>query len=259
MYETKPIETFEVNGCTVAIRLDLEPESPREWSNLGRLVCWHRRYNLGDEQPRGSVDEWFVEQLGERGEAIREECEAAERSDRELQERLWEEFQRDHEIVPLYLYDHGGLSMQTSAFATAWDSGQVGLAYVSHERIREEYGDVNRETIEKARGVLEAEVEVYDAFLRGEAYGFTIERAGEVVDSCWGFIGDLDEVREAATDAATSFPPPKRPVCKECGSPNVRQDAWVKWDHEHQQWKLDGIVTTATCLRCERQTTLEWK
>ena len=26
-------------------------ESPRDWDNLGTMVCWHNRYTLGDEQP----------------------------------------------------------------------------------------------------------------------------------------------------------------------------------------------------------------
>ena len=28
---------------------DSEPESPREWDNLGNMICFHRNYNLGDK------------------------------------------------------------------------------------------------------------------------------------------------------------------------------------------------------------------
>ena len=31
------------------IRADECPESPREWSNLAKMACWHRDYNLGDK------------------------------------------------------------------------------------------------------------------------------------------------------------------------------------------------------------------
>jgi len=32
------------------IMLDDEPMNPRtDWDNFGHMVCWHRRYNLGDE------------------------------------------------------------------------------------------------------------------------------------------------------------------------------------------------------------------
>ncbi len=29
---------------------DEMPEFPREWENLGIMICGHRNYNLGDEQ-----------------------------------------------------------------------------------------------------------------------------------------------------------------------------------------------------------------
>ena len=48
----EPVETFEVNGKTVSLYHDDDPRSPREHDNLGHIVCWHRRYNLGDEQVR---------------------------------------------------------------------------------------------------------------------------------------------------------------------------------------------------------------
>jgi len=31
------------------IMYDPEPVNPREWDNLGTMVCFHKRYNLGDE------------------------------------------------------------------------------------------------------------------------------------------------------------------------------------------------------------------
>ena len=39
--------------------------NPREeCSNLGTMVCWHRRYSLGDEQPSESPDEWIKNMSG---------------------------------------------------------------------------------------------------------------------------------------------------------------------------------------------------
>ena len=34
----------------IRIMPDYDPSSPREWDNLGIMICSHRRYNLGDEQ-----------------------------------------------------------------------------------------------------------------------------------------------------------------------------------------------------------------
>lgn len=43
------------------------PEDPREWSNLGHMVCWHRHYRLGDKHSFASPSDfldWVKEQGG---------------------------------------------------------------------------------------------------------------------------------------------------------------------------------------------------
>ena len=35
--------------------------------------------------------------------------------------------------------------------------------------------------------------QVYDAYLRGECYGYELYKNGELTDSCWGFVGSFDE------------------------------------------------------------------
>ena len=40
----------ENDDVRLSIYLDESPESPREWDNLGTMVCAHRRYSLGDEK-----------------------------------------------------------------------------------------------------------------------------------------------------------------------------------------------------------------
>jgi len=51
--EHERIELGTVVGKIVA---DMNPESPREWDNVGTMVCSHRRYNLGDEHQLSSDD-----------------------------------------------------------------------------------------------------------------------------------------------------------------------------------------------------------
>ena len=31
------------------IAFDTDPQSPREWDNLGTMVCWHNRHSFGDD------------------------------------------------------------------------------------------------------------------------------------------------------------------------------------------------------------------
>lgn len=157
------IETFDHNGFTIELHYDPEPMNPREeCANLGTMFCQHNRYNLGD------------------GNA-------------ELPSE-------DDIVLPLYLYDHSGLTMNTTGFHCPWDSGQVGYIYATKDAVRAEYGvkRISRQLIEHVLNVLRGEVECYDKYLRGEAYGYTVTDADDnEVDSCWGF-DDLDYCREQA-------------------------------------------------------------
>lgn len=99
-------------------------------------------------------------------------------------------------LLPLYLYDHSGITMNTTGFSCPWDSGQVGWIYADKEKILAEYGSLTPDTMEKAENLLHGEVEYYDHYLRGDCYGFELYRDGVEEDSCWGFIGDPDELRE---------------------------------------------------------------
>ena len=105
--------------------------------------------------------------------------------------------ERNHLIMPLYLLDHSGITISTSDFRDRWDSGQVGWTYASHAEVAKEYGDASPENIERARRLLNSEVETYDCYIRGECYGFQLLRDGVEEDSCWGFLGSFDEAKKA--------------------------------------------------------------
>ncbi len=45
----KPVETKTIGKYLIEILNDEDPENPREWDNLGTMVCFHRHYNLGDK------------------------------------------------------------------------------------------------------------------------------------------------------------------------------------------------------------------
>ena len=182
------IETLSVGELTVRIELDPEPCDPREWDNIGTMICLHRRHRLGDphhyrtENHSGWED---LEQaiLGDHPGAV---------------------------VLPLYLFDHSGLSMSTtdSDFraidSAGWDWGQVGFIFASAESIRSEYGArrISRQLREQVEGVLRAEVEQYDRYLRGDTYSYAIEDAdGGTLDSCCGLLGLDHAVAEARAAA----------------------------------------------------------
>jgi len=166
------------DGKLFEIHIDEDPEDPRTWDNFGTMVCWHRRYSLGDRHDFQTPDD-FME--------------------------WWEENGKDGVLLPLYLYDHSGITMSTSSFSCPWDSGQVGYIYATADRIMKEFGPpepllcriANRpstEMLEKAKRLLKSEVETYDMYIRGDVYGFTIkDENGTYSDSCWGYYGDIKE------------------------------------------------------------------
>ncbi len=123
-------------------------DNPRSWDNLGTMVCFHNRYDLGDKHDynHNNYNGW-----DEMKNSITKEEDVAV-------------------ILPLYLYDHGGITMSTSPFSCRWDSGQVGWTFVSKKKIREEYGvkRISKELIEKVTEMLEGEIRTYDMYLTGE-------------------------------------------------------------------------------------------
>lgn len=169
------VEKYDRGACTVEIFYDPEPESPRDWCNLGTMVHWHRRSNVGDE--RISVEDTGVESLDELVDYFKRERGATV-------------------VLPVYLYEHSGQTVNTTGFSCPWDSGQVGFIFDTPKG-REDCG-TPPELIEE---VLRGEVETYDQWLRGDVYGYVVERDGEHVDSCWGFFG-LDYAKEEANASA---------------------------------------------------------
>lgn len=157
---------------------DSDTENPRTaWDNLGKMICFHRRYDLGDEHNISpdnyeSFDDMIQDVVG------------------------------DGVHLPLYLYDHGGITMSTGSFGCRWDSGQVGFIYMTKQDIIKEYGNDSKETREIVLKVLKGEVKTYDQYLTGDVYGFNLVELQkcnlgceheEIIDSCWGFYGSDHE------------------------------------------------------------------
>ena len=148
------LETRKYKGYTIKIHSDDNPASPRDWDNLGTMVCWHRCYILGDEQPRGSPGEWLLYMLEDLGLEsfgrdgfITEQWEDfaydLENDDPKATEKAWAILDKVLIVMPLYLYDHSGLAMSTKTepfwWHSTWDSMQVGWIYVTKETLRKEY------------------------------------------------------------------------------------------------------------------------
>ena len=204
----------EDNKYTLEVMQDEYPDDPRSWSNVCTMVCWHRRYKLGDKHNYDDSDEFFNDILHNVCGMKYEDFE--ELSTREKYKLVCESDKIY--IQKLNLYDHSGLTISTSSdypYNDYWDAGCVGWIYVSKEKAMEELGgipekDENGEFIkipyehpngnviysvkytpiteenwkEVAEYYMNNEVEVYDQYLKGDVYGFKLIKIVTAQEKC---------------------------------------------------------------------------
>ena len=167
------------NNQILEIFQDDSPSSPRDNDNICTMLCAHKGYNLGDEQ--------FT-------------------SEDDVDARIKE--LKPLAQLPLYLLDHSGLRINTEGFTDCdpqgWDWGQVGYIIVTKEKLDLMCGE-DKFTKERLNEILLSEVEQYDDYLAGNVFGYKLSEKttcseDEVhlkeIDSCWGFIGDIDKCLE---------------------------------------------------------------
>ena len=160
---------------------DNDPFDPRENENLGTMVCFHKRYTLGDKTELNSemFNGW-----------------------EEMYDYLIKE-KKAVMVLPLYLYDHSGISMKVGSFQgylpqghAEFDSGQVGFIYCTKE-------DLKRIGITKAKAEksLMAEVGEYNQYIQGDVYCLvkeTYNKDKEQIDqeNCGGYYGYIEAEKE---------------------------------------------------------------
>lgn len=196
-------ETYQKGDYTIKILQDNDcRESPREWDNLGTIAYKHRNYCLGEETISDPVD-WLCEKIGYSEEykyrlAEKLECDVYSNK---MKDWLQCEFFKRYIALPIYLYDHSGITINTTGFSCPWDSGQVGYIYVTKEKVRKEYSvkRISSKLEAKVEDILRNEIKTFDHYLTGDVWGYEIEdKDGNHKDSCWGFIGDVDYCKSEA-------------------------------------------------------------
>ena len=167
------------NGYKVVVSYDSDPQSPREWDNIGTVVIHNRsRYAFADETAN-------------------------------MHELLSLESDKNNIALPIYLYDHSGITINTTGFSCPWDSGQVGVIYCTKADAIREFGNklCTAKVREKALEYLRGEIEELDQYIRGEVYGYQVfDSSGEEVHACWGFYGDSSyALQEGIAEAITQW------------------------------------------------------
>lgn len=229
-------------GYTIKIQYDEDCESPREYDCFGHMICFHNRHNLGDKhdykEPLDLINEiasgaifggmgtleMALDTLWDETAVALGQCFEKHQIDfAEASRRLIDGLVEKSGaiILPLYVYEHGGITMSTGRFACdsgGWDTSFVGYIYATKQEALDNWGvkrmsaKVQSTTLnasgveitkkvtiaEAAENLLRAEVAVYAQYLEGDVYGYIIEdEAGNEVDSLWGLYGSDYCLQEA--------------------------------------------------------------
>ena len=146
---------------TVIIRQDCDGRyDPLDCDESFIMYCKHPRYTLGHVSAQNPFEE--------------------------NDEGVWIRRPEVLGLLPLYLYDHSGITMSTGPFSCKWDSGQVGWIYYTQESL-----DVcGCKAEDMTRIMTEFVKNTYAPYLEGQVFYFAvIDEEGTVTDSCSGFVG----------------------------------------------------------------------
>lgn len=206
----------QIGSLTLKIIADDDRENPRQWESAAVMVCDHGRYNLGDENGHDEARDAIRASRDYRPSW--EDFDRRDSLDFSEGPDLYKAILRCSDIVtlPLYLYDHSGITMSTSRFSCAWDSGQVGFIFMTKAKALEAFmvkGTLfSAKLKERVRAYLESDVAVYDQFLTGDVWGYVIEdRDGDEIPdgALWSLFGHdyaIEEGRSAARRAIEHNP-----------------------------------------------------
>jgi hypothetical protein len=158
---------------------DESPESPREWDNVTTMVCIGKYGYLGDkhEYKRDNFNSWD-----------------------ELKEQICKDY-NVFMIKPLYVYEHGGITISTSPNSCRFDTSFVGFIFIEEKQWMSMMGEDMDRSEDRLNRIIDSELETYDKYLQGEVYGYEIyeveacDKGHEhktLVESCWGFYDEGD-------------------------------------------------------------------
>lgn len=161
------LDKVKQDGLFIIVNYDEAATNPREYhENLGTMVCYHRRYSIGDSN-HGHKDPFEF--------------------------REWVTTSKDvGAYFPLYLFDHSGLTISVDPFDDPWDSGQIGYIYCTKEAVRNCFNikRVTSKYIEKAKEILLDEVDEMDNYLKHHVYCVTFGIEGKEESSLPNIITD---------------------------------------------------------------------
>ena len=173
------VEKFKVDGLEVSIYESEFAESPDNWDNDAAFIV------TTDNSYFTSIPEGLHVSAIVNG-AI---------------DGVWENSDgRKFNVFPLNAYIHSGVALSLGneyPFNCPWDSGKIGVVLVSNSD-----ADI---PADKRHEVARSIVEIWNQYLSGDVWDYTVERDGETIESCCGIYGFEDCKEQAKLSAHDSI------------------------------------------------------
>ena len=189
---------------TIKIEYNQFADNPLDYIDDVRLICEHKRYNLGSNKNgfRGNnfdtLDEYihqyfaymYYDEIKEFIQSRYVITNATKYLDyysmyissyyfdgynKQFKNVLNQFIKKNFNILPLYMYEHGGITISTTPFSCSWDSGTVGFAYSKK--------DIDTNVIKNV-------VKEYDKYIKGEAIYINIMENDAVIETLDAYSSD---------------------------------------------------------------------
>ncbi len=160
----------DLSGGYLSVRYDPYPENPFSYyESLGTFYTWQNSYQSPSENPYRTAVDFTEAVLGEEKAAA---CES-------MQDVLNALDEVGYAAAGIYRYEHGQVAYalgRVNPYGDYWDSGAVGFAFVSPEKLAAEGMDK-----EQAISCMEAEMQEYSSWANGDV--FLVEQYDEQGES----------------------------------------------------------------------------
>lgn len=139
------LKTFKKGSYILEVFYSHMPDNPRHYQDTTKLILFHKRYDLGDvhDYKHGDYLDWGQMEV----DIIKKEEPGL--------------------ILPVYMYEHGAVSLSTSSFNDRWDSGQVGFVIMDWRTFK----GMNEE---QALTEIEGQLKDYASYINGEVCYYQI-------------------------------------------------------------------------------------
>jgi len=202
------------NVLRVTVTHDECDTTPREWDNLSTLMLHPNKSHWTCKksfEAKGYESDLLIDLSIARGSSPYEHMDNLIRQQLKLNPS-------DVIAYPITKYEHGAIRLSLG-YQAGWDCSVIGFIFATKEKIRHEY-DVKRVTksiLDRVEAAFTCELDDLSSWLNGEIYGFRVEEVAydqlgdevycKLLDSCWGFVGDMDYCISCAEQSAKTYLP----------------------------------------------------